>query len=384
MMSVGMHVSRHIDLKSLLKEKSYFLLGPRQTGKSALIREELRPSRVYDLLESETYLVLSREPARLRQELQPSDQLIAIDEIQRLPDLLNEVHSIIETSKIHFLLTGSSARKLRRGGVNLLGGRARTIHLHPLIRAELGAQFDLLKALNYGTLPSIYFSKNPAADLQAYCGNYLQQEIAAEGLARNLPAFSRFLTTAAASSGQLIRYAAVASDAQVARSTVIEYFEILRDTMIGFDVPAFGKTTKRKAIQTAKFYFFDVGVQRALLDAGKIKERSPDFGQALEAYIAHELRSFVDYTGKGSLEYWRSASGFEVDFVLNRKLAIEVKSSAVVAERDLKGLRALREEGLLDRYVCMCREGRRRESDGIEIVPWDLFLTELWQTHFHE
>src|SRR4030067_3533000 len=191
------YIERVLDLPSLLQKKSHFLFGPRQTGKTSLIRHSLKGVRSYDLLDTSVYLALSQNPGRIFQELDPRDKIVVVDEIQRLPVLLNEVHRLIEERGIRFLLTGSSARKLRRGGVNLLGGRARTKYMHPLTYRELGNQFDLFRALKRGLLPSIYFSENPRADLEAYTGTYLQQEIVAEGVTRNVPAFSRFFKVAA-------------------------------------------------------------------------------------------------------------------------------------------------------------------------------------------
>ena len=226
------YIERLVDLNVLLDKKSHFLLGPRQTGKTFLIRHTLENSRVYDLLDAEIYLALSRNPKLIAEELQPQDRTVVIDEIQKLPELLNEVHRLIETYRIRFLLTGSSARKLRRGGINLLGGRARTKYLHPLTYKELKSHFDLSRAIERGLIPSIYFSDDPRADLQAYAGSYLQQEILAEGATRNIPAFSRFLRVAALCNASIVNFTNVANDAQVARTTVYEYFEILKDTLI--------------------------------------------------------------------------------------------------------------------------------------------------------
>ena len=232
------YIERLVDLSVLLDQKSHFLLGPRQTGKTSLIRHTLKNVRVYDLLDPEIFLSLSRAPGRISEELQPQDRIVAIDEIQRLPELLNEVHRLIETRGIRFLLTGSSARKLRRGGINLLGGRARTKYLHPLTYKELNEHFDLFLAIERGTIPSIYFSDEPRADLQAYAGSYLQQEILAEGATRNIPAFSRFLRVAALCNATIVNFTNVANDAQVARTTVYEYFEILKDTLLLYELPA--------------------------------------------------------------------------------------------------------------------------------------------------
>lgn len=373
-----MYVNRELDLQGILKNKSLFLFGPRQTGKSWLIGNTLGKYRVYDLLDSDVYLTLSRNPKRIEQELKPDDKIIIIDEVQKLPVLLNEVHRIIEKYKMHFLLTGSSARKLRRGGVNLLGGRARTRILHPFIYKELKEKFKLVKALNYGLIPSIYFSDSPEDDLKAYAGDYLKEEIAAEGLTRNVPAFSRFLEVAALCNGLMINYSNISNDAQVASSTVQEYFQILRDTLIGFDVPAWKKSKKRKPITTSKFYFFDVGVVRYLQNRLLLKEKSPEFGNAFETYIAHEMKAFVDYNNLGGLYYWRSKSGYEVDFIIDDMLAVEVKAKQTISDRDIRGLIALKEENEIKNYVVVSFEKTRRMIKGINIVPWKEFLEKLW------
>jgi len=234
------------------------------------------------------------------------------NEIQKLPVLLDEVHRLIEQRRIRFVLTGSSARKLRRGGVNLLGGRAPSRTLHPFTCRELGGAFDLTRALDRGLLPSIYFSDSPREDLRAYVGTYLKEEIAAEALTRSVPAFSRFLEVAALSHGTMLNFTTVASDAQVPVSTVREYFHILEDTLIARPVPAWTKTRTRKAISTAKHYFFDVGVVRHLQHRSGLARRSPEFGEAFESYIFHELSAFIDYTEPMPLAYWRSTSNFEV------------------------------------------------------------------------
>lgn len=370
---------RLLDLEPTLAKKSCFLFGARQTGKTSLIRSVFPTAPRYSLLESDTWLRLSRHPATLREELTTPGEIVVIDEIQKLPQLLDEVHWLIEERKIRFLLTGSSARKLRRGGVNLLGGRARSRALHPFVARELGRDFDLLKALNIGLLPSIYLSDSPGEDLAAYAGDYLKEEIAAEGLTRNIPAFSRFLQVAALCNGQILNIANVANDAQVAKTTVQDYFQILRDTLIGHDLPVFQQTVKRKPTATAKFFFFDLGVARHLQEAGTLKAKSPDFGTAFEAYIFHELRTYLDYrVPGGALSYWRSSSGIEVDYILNDEIAIEVKGKDNVGPRDLKGLAALREEGLLKAYIVVCLEQRPRLVDGIQILPLQVFRDRLW------
>lgn len=371
-------VPRYLDLKKLLEKKSHFLFGPRQTGKSFWITHSLPTVRLYDLLDHATFLALSRNPERLSQELTEKDRMVVIDEIQRLPDLLNEVHALIERKKIHFLLTGSSARKLRRGGINLLGGRARVRYLHPLTASELGDQFDLIRALNRGLLPSIYFSGEPTADLEAYAGVYLQEEIVAEGATRNVPAFSRFLRMAALCNGKIINFTNLASDAQVARTTLYEYFGILKDTLILHEAPAWRKSIKRKPLSASKYYFFDPGVARILQNRREYSPGTPEFGEAFEAYVFHELISHRDYQGGAPVAYWRSTSGYEVDFILGDHTAIEVKAAGNVGPHDLKSLMALAEENIFKRYLCVCLEPRPRKIGPVQIVPLRDFLSELW------
>jgi predicted AAA+ superfamily ATPase len=374
-------ISRALDLPSRLERKSHFLFGPRQTGKTTLIRETLPHARVYDLLDTAVFLALSQNPGRIAEEIGPATRLVAIDEVQRLPVLLNEVHRLIESRGIHFLLTGSSARSLRRGGVNLLGGRARTLHLHPLTCSELGGHFDLERAITRGTLPSIYFSDDPAADLEAYAGTYLQQEVVSEGAVRNVPAFSRFLRVAALCNGTVVNFTKVANDAQVPRTTVYEYFEILKDTLILRELPAWRRSVRRKPVASSKYYFFDVGVASAL-QGRRAAPKTTGFGWALETYLMHELWAYSDYRSRDPLAFWRSSSGYEVDFVVGDHTAVEVKSTATVSARDLKPLRALAEEGLLERYLCVSLESRPRTVDGVTVLPWRDFLEALWADEY--
>jgi len=375
----GLYVPRVLDLPGLLAKKSLFLFGPRQTGKTSLVRHTLKGARVYDLLDTSVFLALSQNPGRIAQELTPQDRLVVIDEIQLLPILLNEVHRLIEERRIRFLLTGSSARKLRRGGVNLLGGRARTRNLHPLTYRELGDQFELAKAIERGLMPSIYFSNDPRADLAAYAGSYLQQEIVAEGLTRNVPAFSRFLGVAALCNATIVNFTNVANDAQVPRTTVYEYFEILKDTLVLRELPAWRKSKKRKPLASSKYYFFDVGVA-ATLQGRRFPPGSgtPEFGEAFETYLMHELTSYSDYVSGEPLSYWRSTSGFDVDFIIGDHTAVEVKAKENLSASDLKSLRALAEEKKLKRFLCVSLEPRPRKLEGVSILPFRDFLEHLW------
>jgi len=370
-------VPRLLNLEELLRQKSHFLFGPRQTGKTFLARRMLKNARFYDLLDSSTYLALSQNPGRIAEEVSSLDRIVVIDEIQRIPGLLNEVHRLIEERGIRFLLTSSSARKLRRGGVNLLGGRARTRHLHPLTYRELKGGFDLNRVIESGLLPSIYFSDNPGADLKAYAGTYLQQEIVAEGAARNIPAFSRFLGVAAFCNATIVNFTNVANDAQVARTTVYEYFDILKDTLLLHELPAWRQSKKRKPIASSKYYFFDVGIL-ATLQGREFRPRTPEFGEAFETYLMHELICYRDYVSEEPLSYWRSTSGFEVDFIIGGHTAIEVKAKQNLSPVDLKSLNALSEEKKLKRYLCVSMEPRRRRIGDVIVLPYKEFLEELW------
>ncbi|MFH1996739.1 MAG: DUF4143 domain-containing protein [Candidatus Omnitrophota bacterium] len=371
------YIARYLDVPGLVGKKSYFLLGPRQTGKTTLIRKALAGCKVYDLLDSATFVTLSRSPGRITQELGEKDRIVVIDEIQRLPVLLNEVHRLIEEKGVAFLLTGSSARKLRRGGVNLLGGRARIQNLHPLTSNELKEDFELSKALSRGLLPSLYFSDDPDADLQAYTGLYLREEVIAEGAIRNIPAFSRFLKAASFCNGTIVNFTNVANDAQVARTTVYEYFDILKDTLILHEVPAWKKSKKRKPLSSSKYYFFDTGVVRAL-QGRVICPGTPEYGEMFETFIMHELRSYISYISNEALQYWRSASGYEVDFILGDHTAIEVKAKENVPDRDLRPLAAIAEEKKLKRYICVSLEKTGRVVGPVMVLPYREFLSRLW------
>jgi predicted AAA+ superfamily ATPase len=379
----GIYIQRALDPPGLLAKKSHFLFGPRQTGKTSMVRHTLKGVRVYDLLDTSVYLTLSRNPGRIAEELKPEDRLVVIDEIQLLPILLNEVHRLIEERRIRFLLTGSSARKLRRGSVNLLGGRARTKYLHPLTYSELGSHFELKKAMERGLLPSIYFSDDPRADLEAYAGSYLQQEIVAEGVTRNVPAFSRFLRVAALCNGRIVNFTNISNDAQVPRTTVYEYFEILKDTLVLRELPAWRKSRKRKPLASSKYYFFDMAVAAALqgrrLPPGP---GTPEFGEAFETYLMHELTSFSDYVSGEPLSYWRSTSGFEVDFIIGDHTAVEVKAKENLSASDLKSLKALAEEKKLKRLLCVSLEPRPRKQEGVSLLPFREFLDRLWNGEY--
>ncbi|MCY4531842.1 MAG: AAA family ATPase [Gammaproteobacteria bacterium] len=372
-----MDINRYLNVAEILESKSCFLFGPRQTGKSTLIRHQLKGYPVYNLLDQSLFLRLSRNPSLIRQSLTPDTSLVIIDEIQLMPALLNEVQLMIEEHALRFLLTGSSARSLRRKGVNLLGGRARSRNLHPFVARELGDLFDLNRVLEYGLIPSIYFSDSPSEDLTAYAGDYLKEEIAAEAAVRNVGAFSRFLEVAALAHGEMINFSNMANDSQVSASTVRGYYQILKDTFLAHEVPAYTETRKRKAISTSKYYLFDIGLARNLQQRQGLAPGTAEYGSAFETYIYQEIKAYCDYHLLPTPRYWRSKSQFEVDFVFE-ELAVEVKAKQHIGPNDLKGLKAFREEGLVRHSVVVCMEPMLRHLDGIDIMPWQQFLKMLW------
>ena len=372
----------HLDLT---KQQTCFLWGPRQTGKSTLIRTLYPRARRYDLLLADVYRALIDRPELIREEclaagLDGESQVdpIVIDEVQRIPELLNEVHWLAENKGLRFLLCGSSARKLKRGGGNLLGGRAVRYQLHPLVSAEI-PDFSLEKALNAGLLPRHYLSARPRRLIQAYVGDYLREEIAAEALTRNIPAFSRFLEVAALSNGELINYNTIAAECGVSAPTVKGYFQILEDTLIGRFVPTFRRRAKRRVVVAPRFYFFDVGVVAHLTGRGQIQPGSELFGRAFEHFIYMEVSAYSSYSGAFyPVSYWRTTSGFEVDFIFG-DVALEVKSTSRIQDRHLKGIRAFKEEFNMARYLVVSRDASpRRTPDGILILPWRDFLDQLW------
>jgi len=372
-----MFVERNIDLSDMLKRKSVFLFGPRQCGKSSLVDHEFADAHVFDLLSSDTLIRLSSDPGHIERTC-ADGRIVVIDEIQKLPMLLDEVHRLIERRGFRFLLTGSSARKLRRSGVNLLGGRARMRRMHPFSASELGDVFNLDRAVNFGLLPPVVFSDEPEEELADYVEEYLQQEIIAEGATRNLPAFSRFLEIAALSNGEQIDYTAISRDAQVPRSTVQEYFRILKETLVADEVPVWKQGAKRKTVETSKFYLFDSGVSRRLSRRKETIAGTVEYGHLFETWVHHELRCYLDVrTRDGKIAYWRTQSGTEVDFVVG-DAAIESKSSSRIDKHDLKGLKALSEEGSFRHRVIVCREQRPAFVDGIDILPAAEFVKRLW------
>lgn len=356
--------------------RSNLLLGPRRVGKSTLIRHLEQPFQLIDLLKTDVFFEYRSRPALLREQFAKTAELIVIDEVQKIPELLSEVHWLIENSGNRFLLTGSSARKLRRSGGTNLAGRLKTVHLHPLTYAEIPG-FDLLDRLQYGSLPPIVLGNDPWGDLKDYCGEYLKEEILAEGLVRNIPAFSRFLELSALSNSEQLSYAAIARDSGVSAKTVAEYFQILVDTLLGHFLEPYTRTVKRRSVMTAKFYYFDTGVPNILLRR-RLSEKTGEFGKAFEHFLVLETIAAQSY-GKAleRLNYWRSSNGYEVDLLLNEEIAVEFKSGPIHLSHT-KGIMALAEELPLKGRWIVGREARPRTlANGVEVLPWQEYLRRL-------
>lgn len=365
-----------------IQEDSLFLWGARQTGKSTLLKTLFPRARYYDMLNSKLYRDLSRNPSLLREQsaLLPKGEIVIIDEVQKVPELLDEVHALIQDRQLRFILCGSSARKLRRSGANLLGGRALSCTLFPLVSAEID-NFDFEKALNYGTIPPHYLAKNPTRKLQAYIDDYLQQEIVAESVLRNLATFTRFLEVAAITNTEIVNYTNIASECGVSAKTAKEYFSILEETMFGFMLPAYTKTVKRRLIQSPRFYYFDVGIPNYLLNITPLKHGSTEYGHAFEHLMIQEIRAYLSYNhSRKKMTYWRTATGIEVDCVIgDAEIAIEFKSSNLVRNSQLKGLKTFADEHPNVKCYVVSQETFPRLVDGIEIWPAKQFLSKLWK-----
>ena len=366
--------------------ESFFLWGPRQSGKSTLLKQTYRRGKWIDLLKADQFRDYMTRPERLRLELEmedfPHSDQVVIDEVQKVPKLLDEVHWLMENRGYSFALCGSSANKVRRSGVNLLGGRALRYHLHGLTSCELAGEFDLSKMLNYGYLPRIYGAARPRDLLRVYVADYLVTEVAAEAMIRNLPSFSNFLDVAALCDTEIINYTNVATECHVSDRTAKSYYQILVDAMHGSFVPAFRKRAKRRVTALPKFYFADVGVVNVLSKRRNIELGTYSYGSALENLVHHELRSYIDYANvEDELAYWRLTSGSEVDFIVgDLKVAIEVKASENITSSRLKGLRNLiQDHPEVERRILVCLERQAyRTDDAVEIMPFLYFLDRLW------
>ena len=402
-------LDNHDNLKHMFKRtihlptagrETFFLWGPRQTGKTTLLRETYPTAVWIDLLKADEYRRYLQNPERLRQEFALTDgsltlrtdvrrrlpkassaRQVVIDEVQKVPQLLDEVHWLHEHQGVRFALCGSSARKVKRGGANLLGGRAVRYELHGLSAAELGSEFHLERMLNHGYLPRIYLSAQPQRLLNAYVADYLKEEVAAEALVRTLPVFSEFLNVAALSDTELVNFSTIARECGVSSPTIKQYFQILQDTLLGRWLPAYTKRPKRRVIAAPKFYFADVGVVNYLARRGPLRPGSELFGKAFENWVFHELSAHNAYSDAfAQLSYWRLASGIEVDFVVNDfQVAVEAKATSKVTADHLRGLRNLAQDHpRAGQRVVVCLEPKpRRTEDGILILPAPEFCARL-------
>lgn len=367
--------------------QSAFLWGARKTGKSTYLREKFPDSIVYDFLKTDVFFEFSKNPSLLRERLLAKEELalrepVILDEIQKVPQLLDEVHWLIENKGLRFILCGSSARKLKGGHANLLGGRAWRYELFPLVSHEIG-EIDLLRALNHGLIPVHYLQNNEDCKKSqaAYVQDYLREEVFAEGLTRNIPAFSRFFDAFGYSHGEITNYCNIARECGVDSKTVKEYYQILIDTLLAIRVEPFKKRQSRQVITKAsKYYMFDVGVAGYLTKRHLTEERGAEFGKAFEHFLLMEIVAYRSYTSKDfTINFWKTKSGLEVDFVLGMgEIAIEIKGTARIDKKDMNGLEAFTQACSSKRSIVVCNEKEKRLHGKIEILPWEIFLHELW------
>jgi predicted AAA+ superfamily ATPase len=367
----------------LPQSRSAFLWGPRRTGKTYWINRHFSKSVIIDLLKTDVFADYASRPWLLRERYNEHQGLIVIDEIQMIPDILNEIHWMIENSDVSFLMTGSSARKLRRRHANLLAGRAWRFTMTPLTYLETKG-FNLEQVMISGLLPPHFLSSDPIQDLRSYVADYLKEEIATEAVIQNIPAFAEFLRVAAITSGKLLNYTNVARETGVSAKVVRTYFQILEDTLLGFRVQPWRKVINRRLIETEKFYFFDVGVTNYLARRSP-KIGTPEFGHSFEHYILMELKAYQAYRNPElNIRYWRTSTGYEVDFIFDdMKVAVEVKGTERIHSGHTKGLKALIEEHSVKRAIIVSLEKQpRKTKSDIEVLPWQVFLEKLWSGAF--
>lgn len=365
-------------------DNSYFLFGPRGTGKSTLIKGVYTDAVIIDLLEPDLYRQFRAHPERLNDivKLYPHAHTFVIDEVQKVPELLSVVHQLIESKKgWQFILTGSSARKLKREGVDLLGGRAQLKHLHPFMAAEIPEYFELEKNLQFGMLPLILNSKDPKGDLKAYITLYMQEEVQMEGLVRKVDQFSQFLEVVSFSQASTINHANIARECHISNKTVENYVQILEDLLLSFKIPVFTKKASRHLVHHSKFYFFDAGVYQSIRPRGPLDNPEEIAGHALETLVAQHLRAWLDYTKKdGKLYFWRTKAGLEVDFIIYGEIgfyAIEVKNSRTIHSKDLRGLQEFKKDYPECVPLFLYRGKEKILSKGILCMPISEFLKEL-------
>ncbi|MCK4608710.1 MAG: ATP-binding protein [Gammaproteobacteria bacterium] len=363
--------------------KSAFLWGPRKVGKSHWIKHQLKDIVLIDFLKTDVFADFISRPALLRERYATTNQLIIIDEVQMVPEILNEVHWLIENCGTSFLLTGSSPRKLRKKHANLLGGRAWRYNMTPLSYIEI-KDFDIEQVVCTGLLPPHLLSSDPIQDLRAYVADYLKEEIAAEAVVQNIPAFAEFLRIAAITSGEMLNYTNVAAETGVSAKVVRSYFQILEDTLLGFRLSPWRKSNTRRLIETEKFYLFDIGVANYLARR-KPLYGSREFGKSFEHFILMELKAYQAYKNPElQLSYWRTSSGMEVDFILgDMQLALEIKASQKIHEKHTKGLNALLQDQKVARAIIVSFEKEPKILNSkIECLHWEIFLQMLWNNEF--
>lgn len=379
-------VERYYHIKSELDE-SIFLFGARKTGKSTLLESEFKGEIYFDLLNTDVCRRFRSRPALLYDTLKdkPEGTIVVIDEIPEIPELLNEIHRLIQKNGLRFVMCGSSARKLKRKGYNTLGGRAFPCYFYPFVSAEL-PEFDLEKALIHGMIPSHYLVKNPQKRLAAYIDIYLKEEIKQEALVRHLDGFSRFMDVAALSSSEIVNYNNIATDCGVSAKTVKEYFTILEDTLIGYMIPAYTKTVKRKVAKAPKFYYFDVGIYNYLMHRTTLTPGTPEYGHAFEHFVVQEMKAYMGYThSREQLSYWHAYNGKEVDMVIgDARIGIEIKAVEEVMNKHLGGLKEFGEEYPDSRRIIVSRDPFTRRIGDIECIYIHDWLKMLWNNEIRD
>jgi predicted AAA+ superfamily ATPase len=379
-------IKRILDMR-LPRQQSAFLWGARKTGKTTYLKEKFPNSLWYDFLKTDLFFEFSKNPSLLREQILAKDksefkQPIILDEVQKIPQLLDEVHWLIENKGLRFVLCGSSARKLKRGHINLLGGRAWRYELFPLVSQEI-KKVDLLRVLNHGLIPLHYLQNDQDCkkSQEAYVQDYLRQEVFAEGLIRNIPAFSRFFDAFGYSHGEITNYCNIARECGVDSKTVKEYYQILVDTLLAIRLEPFKKRQSRQVITKApKYYLFDVGVAGYLTKRHLAEQRGIEFGKAFEHFMLMEIVAYRSYSDKDFvINFWRTKTGLEVDFVLGAgEVCIEVKGTGRIDKKDTNAIDAFIREYSSRRNIIVCNEKEKRLHGKIEIMPWKIFLEELW------
>lgn len=376
-----MYIQRTLDLTKHLKQKSILLLGPRRTGKSSYIQHQVKPDLYFNLLDSDTFSKFAFKPSLLR-EMVKKNNLVCVDEIQKLPNLMDEIHSLIETNKeLRFILTGSSAKKIKKSHTSLMAGRARQFNFLPFSYNEVkNKNFDLKKFLLYGALPDVYLSKNPWDELKDYAGTYLKEEIQESAFVRKIENYARFLEFSALSSGKLLNFESLANDAFIPARTIKDYYQLLEETLIGYNVSPLRKKGSRKEISTSKFYFFDTGVLNSFVHRKQVSEKSPEFGDLFEHFIFLELKHYqLTNRFDWEIEFWRTHSKDEVDFTLGKgEVLIEVKASEKIKLEHLSGINKYCKDYKYKKAIIIYMGDARKKEGDVEIYPWSQFLEELW------